>query len=128
MNAPERIAVHYLARSGEWRLPVLAGTITAPTLRPDGTVLQEPGYDAATRLWYDPGKTKFPKVPKAPSRERPRRSSCCAAFKTFPFAAAEVDESVALAALLTGLMRRTLPTAPCSRSMRRCPGPARPIS
>jgi hypothetical protein len=37
-----------------WRFPVLDAVVEAPTLRPDGTVLATPGYDAASRLYLVP--------------------------------------------------------------------------
>jgi putative DNA primase/helicase len=39
-----------LSRDGEWKFRKLTGVITTPTLRPDGTILSEPGYDEATQL------------------------------------------------------------------------------
>lgn len=47
----------------------LAGLIEAPTLRPDGSVLDEPGYDPATELFYaPPAGVEFMPVPEAPTR------------------------------------------------------------
>jgi hypothetical protein len=46
-------------------LPVLLSLIGAPALRPDGTVLQTPGYDAATGLYYAP-QGAIPPVPDVP--------------------------------------------------------------
>ena len=34
-----------LLRKGQWQFPKVAGVITTPTLRPDGTILDQPGYD-----------------------------------------------------------------------------------
>jgi hypothetical protein len=45
-----KVAATVLARDGEWRFRKLTGVITTPTLRPDGTILSEPGYDPATQL------------------------------------------------------------------------------
>lgn len=113
INAPEQVSSTYLARSWQWRLPVLWSTVTAPTMRPDGSVLQAPGYDAKMRAYYDPGEVTFPKVP-----ERPTKSEATAALDvlltaidSFPFEA-EVDRSVAVAMMLTALVRRSLPSAP----------------
>src|SRR5208283_614267 len=50
-DPPERVAKIILARAGVGKFPQVAGVITTPTLRPDGTVLAEPGYDAPTRLY-----------------------------------------------------------------------------
>ena len=67
-DCPDKIAKTLLARQ-QWKLPVLAGVIQAPTLRYDGSILQNPGYDAETGLFYNPGKTLFPPIPHSPSFE-----------------------------------------------------------
>ncbi|PTW50583.1 bifunctional DNA primase/polymerase [Rhodovulum kholense] len=43
INPPSEHASAYLARVGEWRAPVLVGVVSCPTMRKDGTILQEPG-------------------------------------------------------------------------------------
>jgi hypothetical protein len=49
-------------------VPPLNGLIEAPTLRPDGSVLQQPGYDAQTGLFYQPDTSLIvPPVPERPS-------------------------------------------------------------
>jgi hypothetical protein len=45
----------------------LAGIIGAPVMRPDGTVLQEHGYDDATRLYYAPVRP-VDQVPHLPTK------------------------------------------------------------
>jgi putative DNA primase/helicase len=45
----------------------LVGVVEAPTLRPDGSVLDVPGYDAATGLLYVPSAT-FPAIPTRPTQ------------------------------------------------------------
>ncbi len=55
---------------GEWPFPPLAGLTETPVLRPDGTVLAEPGYDRATRLVYTPAPgTQPPEVPARPGSQ-----------------------------------------------------------
>ena len=109
---PARIAETYLARM-EWKLPPLAGTITAPLLRFDGSLLDRPGYDPSTALLFDPANTRYPPIPDHPTREQAE-----AALKVyidllseFPFVE-EIDRAVALSASLTALVRRSLPSAP----------------
>lgn len=46
-------------------LPPLQGIVTAPVIRPDGTILQTEGYDPATWLYYAPRLT-LPPVPDIP--------------------------------------------------------------
>jgi len=52
-----------IAARGRWEgIRELAGIVCEPRLRPDGSVLQEPGYDAETQLLYVEGET-FDPVP-----------------------------------------------------------------
>jgi hypothetical protein len=113
INAPEQVTMTYLSRAYNWKVPPLWSTITAPTLRPDGTLLQKPGYDAAMRTFYDPGDIVFPHVPDAPTKSEATAALdvLLNAISTFPFQE-EVDRSVAVAMMLTGLVRRALPSAP----------------
>jgi hypothetical protein len=113
INCPDQVAATYLARGGHWKLPKLWSVITAPTLRPDGTVLQKPGYDEKTATWYDPCGVDYPQVPEKPTKEDAERALKLLreVFKTVPFTSA-VDEAVLLSLALTALVRRSLPSAP----------------
>lgn len=127
------VAEHYLEMVDEWRLPVLRGTVETPTLwrRGDGfEVLQKPGYDPASGLYFDPGKIKFPLVPAAPTRADAEAALArfLALLVEFPFVPDEVPEnwepkwdegrnksrnrSVVVSAWLTGLVRRDMDAAP----------------
>lgn len=112
IDAPARIAETFLARE-RWRLPILAGVITAPTLRADGTILDEPGYDEASGLLFEPGCAGFPPISRMPSR--PDALAALHLLEDllaeFCFVAA-VDKVVALSAILTAAVRRSLPNAP----------------
>jgi len=44
-----------LASERRWRFPHVTGVITTPTLRPDGSLLAEPGYDPETEIYLLPG-------------------------------------------------------------------------
>lgn len=113
-NPPLYVAQAYAAEVGRWGLPELLGFVEAPTLRPDGTLLHQRGYDPETRLlavW--PEDMTWPDLP-----EQPTLRDAIAAWKrlstffsTFPFQD-HVDLAAALTALLTALLRRVLPTAP----------------
>lgn len=112
-DCPVTVADTYLGRQGQWRLPVLRGLIFAPTLRADGSILQTPGYDAASGLLYDPLGEDFPAVPASPSRGDATEALAELRFaiETFPFVD-RASEAVALSAFLTTPIRRSLPTAP----------------
>src|SRR5579863_8472489 len=52
VDCPKDFATAYLERIGRWRLPLLHAVVTAPTLRPDGSIIEQPGYDAASGIYY----------------------------------------------------------------------------
>ncbi|MBR1156813.1 hypothetical protein [Bradyrhizobium sp. JYMT SZCCT0428] len=106
------IAETILARNGQWRFPVCAGIITAPTMRADGSLLTRAGYDPTTGLLL----IAPPVVPRVPNE--PTRADALQALTVleellveFPFADA-VSKSVALSALLTPIARGAFPVAP----------------
>lgn len=112
-DPPPDAASAYLDRVGEWNLRFLQGITQSPTMRADGTILQEPGYDPASGLLYDPGRVVFPKVADAPSREEALAAleTLEKPFRDFCFAG-EADRSVALTAVLTALVRPMFSSAP----------------
>lgn len=98
---------------GDLRFPLLHGVVTAPTMRADGSILSNPGYDAKTGLLFDPRGVVFP-----PIMDRPTRADAEKAYESlgklitdFPFEK-DHDKQVALSAILTACVRRSLPTAP----------------
>lgn len=67
---PPRDAVDAVMALGVWPFPPLAGIVESPVLRPDGTILDTPGYDAATALFYAPtAGFHMPEVLAEPTRE-----------------------------------------------------------
>jgi hypothetical protein len=103
-----------LLQKGEWKFQQVAGVITAPTLRPDGTVLDQPGYDAKTQLLYTPDQyLKIPPIKAEPTKEDAR--AALGLFKEliieFPFEE-DLDRAVALAGLLTPLLRGAFDVGP----------------
>ncbi|GGJ40464.1 hypothetical protein [Neoroseomonas lacus] len=113
IDAPLAVATTYLQRVGRWRLPVLAGILNSPTLRPDGTILAAPGYDAATGLLLEPRRLPIPMVPEYPTQDDARIALSClnGLIDDFPFVSG-TDRAVALSAILTAVIRWSLPTAP----------------
>lgn len=113
VDCPTSIAKVLLDLSGWWRFPSLLTITNVPTLRTDGSVLEEPGYDRATTIYLDPGNVKFPRVPDAPTSDDARAAleQLKYVLKDFPFAT-PADRSVILAAILTALVRPMLRAAP----------------
>lgn len=112
-DAPKAVVDTYLARVGRWNCPALTGIIESPTLRPDGSILDKPGYDPKTGLIFDPGATSFEPIPENPTLEDARSAVQVLreVIKDFPFVA-EHDEAVVLAAIPTALVRKSLRSAP----------------
>ena len=111
-DCPTKAAEYYLRRTGRRELPTLVGTIFAPYLRDDGTVVERTGYDASSGLYLISEETWLP-VPTHPDKDDALYSLAVlmSPFQEFPFCRA-VDRSILLASLLTGIQRRLLPTAP----------------
>jgi hypothetical protein len=112
IDPPHDIAGNLLTRDGEWKFPKLAGVITTPTLRADGSILSAPGYDAATALLLvDP--PPMPAIPKRPSRDEALASLDLLdrLLDEFPF----VDppsRSVGLSTLMTSVARGAMQVVP----------------
>lgn len=103
---PPKEVIQALTARAVWPLLGLAMQITeCPILRPDGTVLNEPGLDAATGTLYLPN-ARYSRVPDRPtSAERDAaRELIEDAFIDFPFQTPE-HKSAAVAAALTPVAR-----------------------
>jgi putative DNA primase/helicase len=114
IDPPPDVAQTMLAREGNWQLPAVVGVITVPTLRPDGSLLADPGYDEQTRLYLEPDPyLVLPKLPEMPSRSDAEAAvrELASLLDEFPFAG-PVDRSVALSGLITPVVRGALDTAP----------------
>src|SRR5271157_78702 len=110
-NCPDRLARNYLAMRGKWKLPSLAGTISAPLVRLDGSVLNQPGYDEMTGLYLVSNIT-------INMQENPVKDDAERAFEflwrpfwQFPFES-DADKSIMVAGILTAIERRILEACP----------------
>jgi hypothetical protein len=113
IDCPPDVAAAYSAREGKWKLRPLKGIINAPTIREDGSLLTQPGYDDASELLFEPNGVTFPEIPDQPTKDHAAKALevLMENIATFPFVA-EVDRSVMLAGKLTSMVRRSLHTAP----------------
>lgn len=113
-DCPRRVADSFLARLHWPRLPDLAGFVEAPLLAPDGRVIDEPGYDAASGLFCAFGQIGgYIRPPQQSTREQALGSyeRLKAMFDGFPFVD-EADRVALVAGIITALLRRVLPAAP----------------
>jgi len=112
VDCPPKISAIYLSRAGSWRVPVLAGIISAPILRKDGSVLDKSGYDAATGLYLVSGE-EWSRIPEQPTCADAKAAvqTLLAPFAEFPFVTDE-DRAVHVACILTAIQRRLLTACP----------------
>ncbi|WGR70196.1 MULTISPECIES: bifunctional DNA primase/polymerase [unclassified Bradyrhizobium] len=117
IDPPRGIAATMLARTGEWRLfPAVCGVTSAPTMRPDGSLVTEQGFDPQTGLLL----VEPPPMPAVP--DVPTKSDAEAALKLleellvgFPFVD-DVARAGALSALITAVARGAFPVTPLHAS------------
>jgi hypothetical protein len=105
---PPAFCVSATAARGQYDgIPVLEGVVDAPVLRPDGSILDQPGYDPKTGLLYEPVGDLKP-VPKSPDLALAHRARdvLLDLISDFPFAEpADVYRATWLASLLSLLAR-----------------------
>lgn len=105
-TCPPSIAQGYLERVGMRRLRPLLGITSSPTFRRDSTILTQPGYDAASCLFYDPRGMAFPEIPERPTQADAKAALDIVAelYSEIPFTH-QSGLSVALSANLCGVSR-----------------------
>src|SRR5262249_32337916 len=111
-DCPPRVATTYLSRTGAWRLPVLMGTVSAPLMRADGTILSRSGFDEETGLYFVSDE-EWPAIRDNPQRKDAAEAleTLLAPFEEFPFVE-ESDKAVHVAAIVTAIQRRVLKACP----------------
>jgi hypothetical protein len=120
VDPPTLLVRMALSRARRWVYPHVSGIITTPTLPSDGSLLSAPGYDPLSELYL------LSDLQLPPIAERPTRQDALTAlaklkdlFCEFSFQNKKgnglekrLNCSVAISALLTALLRGSMPTAP----------------
>lgn len=86
---PPQKVVRDILSLGQLPLEPIEGVIESPTMRPDGSVLDAPGYDRSTGMYYSPTPDLYwPGVPDAPTRRQVEDAleSLADLVRDFPFA------------------------------------------
>jgi len=101
-----------LAMRGSWLFPALTGLLSTPTLRADGSLLNQPGYDVQTGLLL----MNPPPMPAVNERPTPEDASAGLALlkellTEFPFVD-EASRAVALSLILSTVLRGALTHTP----------------
>jgi hypothetical protein len=107
--APPRDVVQDILATppAEWGFPAIQGIITSPALREDGMVIQIPGYDPASRLYYAPDRNLIlPELAKNPTTDHQQIAleMIFDILTDFPFVD-EASRANAVAAMLTPICR-----------------------
>jgi hypothetical protein len=106
---PPKLFVSTLLGRPYWPFPPLEGIIYSPTLRPDGSLLATPGYDADTGLYFDSNRTRYKPIPDNPDIFEARKALNTLNDVLCDFLwEHDYDRSAALAAILSVVCRYTV--------------------
>ena len=100
--SPPQPVVNAIDARGQWAgIPAIVDVVETPVLRPDGTVLQTPGFDVDTGIYYE-ASIEFPTVPDSPTQQDAADAAgeLLAVVANFPFKSLE-HSSAWLAGVLT---------------------------
>ena len=114
VEAPKDVVSGLLGRYGQWKFPMVTGIVSAPTLRRDGTVLMNEGWDPVSGLIMMGPLPKMPELAAKPSRADGLRAAKILEdelLSEFPFVS-PADKSVAMSVLITPNVRAALTCAP----------------
>lgn len=109
---PPIVAETMLARRGDWPFPQLSAVVSAPTMRPDGTILNTPGFDRDTGILFAT-ELIWPQVSDRPTMDEANTALAVLRdlVSSFPFVASS-DHAAALSMIATALVRPCLSSAP----------------
>ena len=96
----------------DWPFPPLHGLLTTPTLRPDGSLLRNPGYDHSTGLFLAlPNGFELPPILERPSRRHAESGLelLLGLLPEFDFDS-DASRSVALSLLISPIVRASMTT------------------
>jgi hypothetical protein len=111
-DPPQDVALA-LSNMGRWEtVRPLAGVLTAPSIRPDGSIIQAAGWDEITGYLHAPDR-EYPPIPEQPSQDDARKALAelrnvfappADGFDGFPFAS-DGERDVPIANALTLVAR-----------------------
>jgi putative DNA primase/helicase len=110
INPPPAVSSQILSMVGQWPFPPLTGLIQCPTLRPNGTLLTLPGYDAATGLVLT-DDVAIPQIQPTRAAAEKALELLRDLLTEFPFVDQE-SLSVALSMIITPVVRGAMTVAP----------------
>lgn len=108
IDPPKELVEQIAAMSGDWPFAPITGVIATPTMRPDGTILSNAGYDEMTGLVLL-APPSMPSIPDYPTRQDAQDALkiLLGLLSEFPFAD-PASRSVALSMIITTVLRGAL--------------------
>ncbi|SDD05929.1 hypothetical protein [Aquimonas voraii] len=111
VGCPPQLPAVYLSRVGRWRFPPVRALAFVPVVHPDGTIVRE-GYDPVSRAVVCSSEDWGP-IPTKPTRAEAEAALLPLRALVGGFAFVDPsDEAVAIAGMLTAVLRPSLSTAP----------------
>jgi hypothetical protein len=110
---PTDVAEFILGRAGHWPFAEIRGVLAAPSMRRDGSILEQAGFDPATGMYLiDP--PLMPPIPDHPTLEdaRDALAKLDGLLESFPWQGDDDSRAVGLSMLISPIMRACLPTVP----------------
>lgn len=113
LDPPDKVMAT-MVKIGYWKFQKVSGIVNSPTMRPDGSILTERGYDEATQLWCWPSRSLvMPELKKHPTKKDAIEALALLKDLLSGFSFKEdLDLSVALAGILTAVLRGAFDIAP----------------
>ena len=113
VDTPLALVRGIMAETTSRKLSVLEGVVSDPVMRTDGTILATAGYSERDRLFSEYSDILQPPIPEHPTDDQLRSAFAMLwrPFELFPFTGGDMRAGM-LAALLTAVVRSTIPTAP----------------
>ncbi|HEY1982710.1 MAG TPA: hypothetical protein VGH13_21735, partial [Xanthobacteraceae bacterium] len=119
---PPNDVIETLLELGHWGFATVKGISNSPIMRRDGSLFDMPGYDDESQLWYKPGADiELPVITRRPTRQQALDAlgTIRHLLSEFPFVdegtegSGPLSESVAIAGLMTPVLRGAFDHAPC---------------
>ncbi len=124
INPPDKLVETVLFDRVDWPFDVVRGVLSCPTMRQDGSILREPGYDPETRYYLMfPSNLTVPEIPDAPAKNDARASliRLLGLLESYPFVNS-ASKAVALCILMTQVLRCAMPVSPMLAVSAKAPG------
>jgi hypothetical protein len=116
IDPPAAVASLLLSAAGNWKFSELRGIVSAPTLRANGSLLSQTGYDPASGLLLFNDNAAWTAIDERTSRATALGAlgELADALSEFEFAGRPTGASAAaaVAAIVTACLRHALPIAP----------------